>query len=205
MRSIVATHAVISYILLAPLMQYQEQHPEVRFDLVGDDVHLDLVRHDADIVIRPVMDLAPGIKQIPLFTLVKKLYASQSYLDRHGEPQTAEDLDQHALISFVDRKLYPHTDIEWILKVSAPLGKKRQAKYTANQLETIMNYASQGFGIVGAYTMMKHVRNANLIDILPDVSSEPVHCTLCTSESQASDPEVERLKDHLLKAFTNEL
>ncbi len=198
---IVTTHAVMSYILLEPLMQYQMQHPEVRFDLVGDDVNLDLVRHDADIVIRPPMDIAPGITQIPLFTLVKKLYASQSYLDRYGEPKTVEELDHHALISRVDHKLSPHSDIDWILKVGAPLGKKRQAKYVANQTESLIDYASRGFGIVGAYPMMKHVRNAPLINLLPNVSSTPTLWTLCTSESSTNDEEVERLKMHLLEAF----
>jgi len=69
---VVATHAMMSYVLLAPLIEFQRKNPDIMLDLVGEDVDLNLTRHDADLLIALGSD-APqdGIIQVPLLTMSK--------------------------------------------------------------------------------------------------------------------------------------
>jgi len=201
---VVSTNAVMSYILLEPLMQYQEQHPEVRFDLVGDDIHLDLIRHDADIVIRPAMDIAPGITQIPLFTLVKKLYASQSYIDRYGEPKTVEELKNHKLIAPTNAKLGPHSDILWILRLAGERGQPARASYTSNTLECLIAYAKRGYGIASLYPLMSTIRDSDLVNILNEEEAAPLYYYANVASSALSDDSCNNLLNFLSNFFKSD-
>jgi DNA-binding transcriptional LysR family regulator len=84
-----------------------------------------LKAHDFDIAIRPYDADAKGVYQEPLFTLEKKLYASQDYLEKHGAPKTVEDLKNHRLIGrFILRaEEYPFSNANWLLKVGRPSGE----------------------------------------------------------------------------------
>jgi len=192
---------MMTYILLEPLRQYQEQHPEVRFDLVGDDVNLDLVRHDADIVVRMAMDHAPGITQVPIYTLVKRLYASQSYIDRYGEPKTVEDLRDHKIISRTDKRNRPYSDILWALRLASVPGHLRTPDYEANTTECLVRYLKNGHGIMGCYSLMSYVREENLINVVPSLFSDQLHVNLCTAKSMECDESVTRLIWYLREVF----
>jgi len=168
--------------LQTPLIQFREQHPEVRLDLVGDDLHLDLVRYDADIVIRPAIDEAPGITQVPLFMLVKKLFASQSYIDRYSEPKAVEELKHHKLIAVQSKDLVvPNADIFWVRRLGMPLGKLNNVSYPTNTMECAIEYAKQGLGIVASFMLMKVVSEAGLVNILPEVCAQPIDYVIAHS------------------------
>lgn len=199
---VVAGHAVMSYILQEPLISYQAAHADrVRFDLIADDLHMDLIRHDADLVIRPTRENVTGMFQVPLFQLVKGLFASQSYLDRYGAPQTVDDLDQHKLISGLNLVLNSHSNIEWILTVGKAPGKKRRADFTANNTECLVNLAKHGLGIVGAYPIMQHVKDSGLINVLPEVESEPLVNSICMLEASQNDELIKDLVKYLMTVF----
>jgi DNA-binding transcriptional LysR family regulator len=87
--------------LLAPLIEsFRAKYPELRVDLIMTDRRLDLAKGEAEVAVRmhkPGDDslIARKIADTPW-----SVYASRSYIKRHGHPQQQEDLDNHAVIEF---------------------------------------------------------------------------------------------------------
>ena len=87
--------------LLAPLIEsFRAKYPELRVDLVMTDRRLDLVKGEADVALRMH---EPGDESLIARRIADSrwaIYASRSYIERHGRPQRLEDLDHHSVIEF---------------------------------------------------------------------------------------------------------
>lgn len=87
--------------LLAPLIEsFQAKYPELRVDLIMTDRRLDLAKGEAEVAVR-MYD--PGDESLIARKIADApwaIYASRTYIKRHGRPQRQEDLDHHAVIEF---------------------------------------------------------------------------------------------------------
>jgi DNA-binding transcriptional LysR family regulator len=87
--------------LLAPVIEaFREKHPELRVDLIMTDRRLDLAKGEAEVALRMH---EPGDDSLVARRIANSswaVFASQSYIKRHGRPQRWEDLDQHVIIEF---------------------------------------------------------------------------------------------------------
>ena len=97
----ISANEVFGVLLLPPqLADFQRQNPGIDVELVVDNAAANLNRRDADIAIRmfrPTQNdlIARKITDLPL-----GLFAHDRYLDRHGTPETLDDLKQHNVIGF---------------------------------------------------------------------------------------------------------
>src|SRR5690606_20287790 len=130
---------------------------------------------------RPYDANAKDVYQEPLFTLEKKLYASQGYLEKHGTPKTVEDLKNHRLIGrFIPRAGEdPFSDASWLLKVARPSGEPYTACLDTNSLEQEIYLAKNGKGIIAVYKELSIIRDSGLVNILPDVKQEAPYSFIC--------------------------
>ena len=55
---------------------------------------------EADVALRLREPIQPDLIRRRLFTVHFHAYASADYLQRHPQPRTIEDLDQHHLVAF---------------------------------------------------------------------------------------------------------
>lgn len=85
--------------LLGPLLA---RHPALSIELVADARHLNLVRHEADLALRPREFEQDSIVQRKVARLAFGLYASQDYVARHGMPDPAQQCAGHVLIAMTD-------------------------------------------------------------------------------------------------------
>ena len=87
--------------LLAPLIEsFRAKYPELRVDLIMTDRRLDLAKGEAEVALRMH---EPGDESLIARKIADapwSVYASRSYIKRHGRPQQQEDLDNHAVIEF---------------------------------------------------------------------------------------------------------
>ncbi|MFY0660987.1 MAG: LysR family transcriptional regulator [Shimia sp.] len=84
---------------LAPrLAKLYEQYPDLNIDLMLEEKVLDLPMREADVAIRMKEPSQADLIRKRLMSVRMRLYASQSYLETHGEPQTLKDLTEHRLI-----------------------------------------------------------------------------------------------------------
>jgi molybdate transport repressor ModE-like protein len=87
--------------LLAPMIEaFQAKYPELRVDLIMTDRRLDLSKGEAEVAVRMH---EPGDASLIARRIADSawgIYASRSYIKRHGRPQRYEDLDHHAVVEF---------------------------------------------------------------------------------------------------------
>ena len=166
---IAATHADATYILNDLILDYNQDHPELVFEVISDDHLIDIILNDVDIAIRPFDPYAKGVQQEVLFTLEKKLYASSEYLAKYGEPQSVEDLKNHHIIAHAHPEEHPYSNVSWILTLGLPKGKLHDSIYSSTSIECLFQAAKKGIGIIGGYEKMSILKNALLKNILPDV------------------------------------
>ena len=87
--------------LLAPLIEaFRTKYPELRVDLIMTDRRLDLAKGEAEVAVRMHQPGDDSLIARKIADTPWSIYASRSYIKRHGRPQRQEDLDNHAVIEF---------------------------------------------------------------------------------------------------------
>ncbi len=92
---------------LAPRIgELTERHPGLRIELVPVPRAFSLSRREADIAVTLERPREGRLVARKLTDYSLGLYASRTYLDRHGTPETLDDLAHHRLVGYVDDLLY---------------------------------------------------------------------------------------------------
>lgn len=139
---IAAAEDVASYLLADILLDLREVHPAISPEIVIGNARLSLSKGEADIAIRIGGDQThdPDVVARTIGELRGGLYASETYLERHGRPRRSRDLLGHALVAG-HGKLKP---------ISAPLEallKEPSAVYRADTVSHLAVATAAGFGI----------------------------------------------------------
>jgi Transcriptional regulator len=80
------------------LHDFQEKHPGLMIDIHASMHSADVLRRDADLSVQLKRPTAPDLKVIKLGRLHMMLFASPTYIERHGAPHTMAELFQHRLL-----------------------------------------------------------------------------------------------------------
>ena len=201
---IAATQAIAAYVLDTHILAYNKENPHLIFELVSDDSMTDIVLNDIDIAIRPFNPEAQDVYQEPLFTLEKKLFASQSYLDKYGEPQTLADLKNHHLLSITRPEESSYADVNWILNMGVSEGKSRKPVYASNAIESVVKAAKQGMGIMASYDGMEIIKDSKLKNVLSQIKTEKTEQYFTYPTSFKEDDEILALKSYLQKKLKHQ-
>ncbi|MBL0421568.1 LysR family transcriptional regulator [Ramlibacter sp. AW1] len=103
------------------LERFQQQHPGWRVEFVVSDRYLDLATGEVDVALRSGDTDAPDVIGSKIADSLWAVYASRSYVERHGQPRSIDDLRGHDLVGF-DDSLAGHRASVWLLQV-APQGR----------------------------------------------------------------------------------
>jgi DNA-binding transcriptional LysR family regulator len=102
----------------APLIDaFHARYPGLRVELVITDRLLDLSKGEAEIAIRlgePHDDTLIGrkIAEVPW-----AVYASQSYVERHGRPECPKDIERHFVVAY-DGEIANYSAARWLRSVA---------------------------------------------------------------------------------------
>ena len=136
--------------LVGHLAEFLERHPDIRVSLIIGDNDVDLSMREADVAIRLARPTQPDLIQRRLMTVHTHIYGSRAYLERHGVPQTYEELDRHRLIAYGEDQGLPLAALNWVLtagreedEVAAP----RIASLTVNNVFGMLRAADTGLGL----------------------------------------------------------
>jgi DNA-binding transcriptional LysR family regulator len=84
---------------LAPRLPHlYDKYPDLKVDLMLEERVLDLPMREADVAIRMKEPSQADLIRKRLMTVKMKLYASRAYLEEHGTPEKASDINAHRLI-----------------------------------------------------------------------------------------------------------
>ena len=95
------------------LDRFHARYPGLAVEFVTSDRYLDLAKGEADVAFRsgePADERLVGRK---ICDSVWAIYASKSYIQRHGRPESIADLADHALIGF-DGIMQDHRVAKWL-------------------------------------------------------------------------------------------
>jgi len=96
------------------------------------------------------------------------IYAAPEYLRKHGVPETADELDRHALIDYGESATPPVARGNWRLEAGLPRARRRKAALRVNNVYGIFRAVQSGLGI-GSLPEYMSREAGNLVEILPQM------------------------------------
>lgn len=99
------------------LERFRARYPKLEVHFVMSDKYIDLMKGDADVALRSGDTDDGGLVGRKIGDSIWAVYASRTYIERHGGPQRIEDLAHHALVGF-DETMARHRLAAWLQKVA---------------------------------------------------------------------------------------
>ncbi len=199
----ISASEVIGVEVLPPILAcLQDEHPGLELELSLSDSLEDLLKRESDIAVRmasPAQDalVARHIGGIPL-----GLFAHRRYLDRHGVPQSAQDLATHRLIGFDRRTAFVRAAADRI-RIAAPafpdLDHIRWSYRADNNLAQLA--AIRGGVGIGICQVGLAKRDTDLVRVLPEVFELPLDTWVAMHENLKSSPRWRVTFDALVKGL----
>jgi DNA-binding transcriptional LysR family regulator len=186
---------------LTPRMhEFIEAYPEIEVGLVLSDSELDLGMREADVAIRFAMPRQPGLVQRHLMQVHSHIYASKEYIERHGRPETLEDLDRHRLIIFGEDARPPVNDVNWLLNegVDNPSDSHRHVVLRVNNIYGIFRAAESGLGVASIPDYLAR-ESSKLVQVLPQVPERTFDVYFTYPEELRHSKRVAVFRDFLLR------
>ena len=180
------------------IREFVELYPEVEVTLLLSDGALDLSMREADVAIRMTAPRQPDLIQRHLMAVHSHIYASPEYLTEKGSPESAEDLDTHALIVYGHDVPPPVASINWLMDVGASPDHKRRPILRVNNLYGIYRAVRSGLGLAALPDYM--IPDAlNLVRVLPDLSGPEIEAFFAYPEELRQSKRVTVFRDFLLR------
>lgn len=149
------------------ILDFMKLHPQIQLDIDFTDRVVDLISEGRDLAIR--------IGSLPDSSLIARKFAdisvvacaSPNYLDKHGYPQTAEDLKNHRELAYGFRTTFTH-------HYQAPDGSHGQVDIPARLHSTNGEFmrdaaiAGEGVLIAPRFISYENLQDGTLVEILPE-------------------------------------
>jgi DNA-binding transcriptional LysR family regulator len=133
---------------LAPrIAEFSDAYPDVRLRLMLDDREYDLLKLEAECAIRLWEAKHQDLIQRRLIQVNVSLYAATAYLEKHGRPQAAEDLDNHRVIAYQPTMASPMSELDWAIRAGRDDAGPRSALLEINNVYGMYQAVRAGFGI----------------------------------------------------------
>ncbi len=133
---------------LAPrISEFLSLYPTIQLEIKLQDAELDLAMREADVAIRLHRPTQSEMIQRKLFTVHFHIYASKSYLAKHGQPDNVEQLDDHRIITFGEPAPAFLGDINYLERLGRKENSPRPAALKVNSIYGMLQAVRAGIGI----------------------------------------------------------
>ncbi|MBL4811344.1 MAG: LysR family transcriptional regulator [Rhodobacteraceae bacterium] len=177
---------------LAPrLPKLFEKYPELKIDLMLEERVLDLPMREADVAIRMKEPSQADLIRKKLMSIRMRLYATRSYLEDNGTPETIEDLKNHRLICQSPASAQVRAGQELVQRLML---QDIPSLLTVNNyfggLQAVLN--GLGVGVLPDYVVEGF---PTLVRVLPDVESNEVPVFLAYPEELRQSKRISAFRD----------
>lgn len=165
---------LFSSLMLGPqLGAFMAEHPELELELISRDRLGDMVADGFDLAVRFGEPRNSSLIARPLFDTRILTVASPAYLQKHAQPQTPQDLLQHACIQFRNPETGRPFDWEFHRGdsvVRVPIA----GQITLNDVRTMHELCVSGYGFaqIMAFGSEALLAQRQLVDVFPDWPDE---------------------------------
>ncbi|BCH56211.1 LysR family transcriptional regulator [Agrobacterium vitis] len=151
---------------LEPLLPaFWQAHPNIIVDLSLSDDIIDLYMERTDVAFRVGSLQNSTMMARRIGVARRKIVAAPAYLERHGMPQSIEDLGRHNCLGFNFRRIAP----VWPLRESGRIVDRAvHGSLVANNGETVRRMAIAGVGLarLGDYHVRADLAAGRLVEVL---------------------------------------
>lgn len=192
-----------SHWLTRHMAEFVDRYPDVDVSLFLTDQEVDLGMRKADVAIRMSEPRQPDLVQRPLLELHHGIYGATSYLDAHGRPEQASDLDRHKVIVFGDDAPLPIASVNWLLTVGTRHNDHRRPVMRINNSYGILQAVKAGLGIASLPEYLAR-GNDDIEQILPDLDGPVTRAYFVYPEELRHSQRIAVFRDFLLRKVSED-
>ncbi len=189
--------------LTARLTQFLDLFPDIQIQLILANEELDLTMRQADCAIRLRQPQQPDLIQRRLFTVHFHLYASAGYIEKHGKPETMEDLQRHRIVTFGVPVPAHLSELNWLETVGdfSDAGR-RVATLQINDILSIRRAVEAGAGIamLPDYVVGK---DSGLVQLLPETEVPSFDTYFAYPEAMKNQAKLRVFRDFVIGKARN--
>jgi len=173
------------------LPKIYEKYPDLKIDLMLEERIMDLPMREADVAIRMKEPSQADLIRRRLMTINMRLYATRSYLEKNGTPETLEDLGNHRLISQNTSAAQVSAGAILIRELMAyDIGSTLTVNNYFGVLQAVIN--DLGIGVLPDYLTQE---SSELVRVLPETESAEVPVFLAYPEELRQSRRIEVFRD----------
>lgn len=178
-------------VVIPALPQLLKANPELELELSSTDRRVDLVQEGFDCVIRlgPIIDDSLVARSLGKLRMINA--ASPSYLAQYGIPATLDDLltQGHQMVHYAP--MLGGRLFGW--EYPKDNGYASLALPGAMQVNSVQTYHAAGLAGIGLIqagysALAQHLKNGDLVEILPDLRPEPLPASLVVAHRRNLSP-----------------
>jgi len=187
--------------LAGVIAAFAERYPQVSLDFKLTNQHTNLVEEGFDVAVRATVRLADSsLIARKLADISHALYASPSYLSRHGAPSTLDELARHQCVVFRAAELTR----AW--KLRGPEGEAEVAvrgRLGGDELGFVraMLVAGAGIGLLPQINCVADEASGRLVRVLPAFNARGATLYVVYPSTKQVPARVTAFRDFLVEAF----
>jgi DNA-binding transcriptional LysR family regulator len=144
---VTTTVALGSTWLTPRLGEFLNLYPDIRVQLILTDEDLDLGMREADVAVRLQPPSQNDLIRRKLFTVHNHVYASTSYVQKHGVPKTLAEIDKHRILIYGATAPASLKRLNWLETAGRDNGSPRPASLHVNNVIGLFHGVSRGVGL----------------------------------------------------------
>jgi DNA-binding transcriptional LysR family regulator len=187
------TSEIAAVEVLPPILtEFHETWPQVDLEVVASNRLEDLLRRDVDIAVRMARPTQEALLARKVGNLRLQFFAHRSYLQKHGEPRTMDELRAHTLLGY-DRAI-PLARV--VQQIDIPVTRDLFALHSDSEL-TQLAMMRAGYGVCPCQPQIAR-RDPNLVPLLTDQFGFELEVWVVMHEDLKTDRRMRLLFDHLV-------
>ncbi|MEP6446218.1 MAG: substrate binding domain-containing protein, partial [Hyphomicrobiales bacterium] len=188
----VTTTTGFGTLCLAPrLPKLYEQYPDLSVDLMLEERVLDLPMREADVAIRMKEPSQADLIRKRLMSIRMRIYATQAYLDKVGDPSSLEELSDHRLVCQNTNSSQVAAGLSLVqMLMTYPIQSKLTVNHYYGVLQAVKN--NLGLGVLPGYVA---TNSPELVRVLPDIESAEVPVFLAYPEELRQSKRISAFRD----------
>lgn len=195
----VTTSVTFGSLWLAPrLPLFLTEHPDIELKLILRDDEPDISMRDTDISIPCRPSTQSDLVCEPLVQYPFRIYGNRAYLQKHGVPVKAADLDRHRLIVFGNEPPNSLNDVNWLLRCGRPSHEPRSPVLILNNVQGILSCVKAGVGLASLHRFV--VQNeSDVIEVLPEIDKPHIQRYMVYAEQLKSSRRITAFRRFLME------
>jgi DNA-binding transcriptional LysR family regulator len=184
------------------VQEFLELYPEINLQLILANEELDLTMRQADCALRLRQPQQPDLIQRRLFTVHFHLYASPSYINKHGKPSSIADLKNHRIVTFGVPVPAHLSELNWLETVGDFENGQRIANLQINDILSIKRAVQTGAGIamLPDYVVSK---DSGLVQILDETEVPSFDTYFCYPDAMKNQAKLQVFRDFVIAKARN--